>query len=152
MAFVGVAPFDPSTPIGQVRSLVGDTQYVDNTDGTGNYGYFADNDLAVLLLQSAQSVLMAAGFAFLKLSALFAATEANVATDDLKIIDTSKSMRFEAIGNDFINRANNVEWFELTPTGDAIVDVRDFFYPTGSMLPSEILYGTTESDLYLGRI
>lgn len=148
MAFTGKIPVDPTTLVGQTRELVGDTTYTDNLDGTGNFGYFSDQTLNVLLTNGYNDPLMAAGYAYLKLAAQMAIVEAAVQGDDLKVNDTSRSTRLEAIANDFFKRANDTEWFSLKNTGDRNVDVRDYLYPTGRNMLTDIWYDIPASVLF----
>lgn len=151
MAFTGTIPVDTTTPLGQTRALIGDDQYTDNGDGTGTFGYFSDDTLNVLLSQGYNDPLMAAGFAYLKLAAQAAIVEAAIQGDDLKVNDTSRSARLEAIAQDFFKQANDTEWFSMTPTGDQDVDLRDYLYPTGRKMLTDIFYEAPASVLFPDR-
>lgn len=145
MAFVGVAPLDPTTLVGQSRSLIGDRQYTSNPDGTGNYGYFSDADILVLLGQGDQNPLRAAALAFRQLAASFAMQEAVIAGDDLKANTTSRSVRLESLADKLDERADAQGWFSLTNTGDGVTDLRDYMYPTGDVILSELFWGIQDS-------
>jgi len=49
MANTGIAPLDPTTPVGQVRLLLGDTDPQNITFGQGTYLWYSDDELAALV-------------------------------------------------------------------------------------------------------
>lgn len=153
MSNPGVSPIDPASLIGQVRLNVGDTVSTPivppNADGTNaDYQYFSDAEISSYLIQGGQNPMMATGFAYLKLAALAAAQQGAIKTDDLMADDTTQAAALRLIADEWFNRANNVEWFELVNTGDAEVDVRNYFYPSGLQTPSELFYSEPASILF----
>lgn len=49
MANLGVAPVDPTNPVGQVRLLLGDTDATNVVNGRGEYLWYSDAEIAGLL-------------------------------------------------------------------------------------------------------
>lgn len=46
----GLSPIDPTTPVGQVRLVIGDTDAIDvDSDGYGEFVYYSDRELESLL-------------------------------------------------------------------------------------------------------
>lgn len=50
MANIGVAPVDPTTTVGQVRLLLGDTDATDVVNGRGTYLWYSDAEIAGLVM------------------------------------------------------------------------------------------------------
>jgi hypothetical protein len=120
-----------------------------NPDGTNaDYLYFSDAEINSYLTQGGSNPMMATGFAYLALARNAAMQQGVIKTDDLNVDDTSRAAALRLLADEWFNRANNVEWFVLTPTGDAEVDVRDYFYPNGLQIPSEYLYSEPASELF----
>lgn len=49
MANIGIAPLDPTTPAGQVRLLIGDTDPTNIVNGRGTYLFYGDDELTALV-------------------------------------------------------------------------------------------------------
>lgn len=89
MPNIGIAPTDPTTPLGQTRGIIGDTLSIPldpDVAGQGAYPRFGDIELLSFLAQGGQSPLRATAYAYLQLAAGVALTAKRAtATDDLKI-------------------------------------------------------------------
>lgn len=86
MANIGADPIDSSTPVGQVRLNVGDTNCIPldpPVDGQADYANFSDAELGALLTTSDGNVLRATAWAWAKLAALAAAKAVTIKTNDL---------------------------------------------------------------------
>lgn len=117
-------------------------------DGQADYRFFSDAELTSFLLQGDNNPLMATGFAYLSWSRDAAKLAILGKTDDLQFDTTDRAKEFRLIADEFFERANNVEWFSLSPTSEEIVDVRDYMYPTGGRTTSDIFY-EVDADLIL---
>jgi hypothetical protein len=94
MANVGVVPVDGTTLVGQVRSLIGDTQSTPLSPavaGSGNYGYFSDGDILAFIGTGLPNAKRAAGNAFLQLAVSTSLSSVNMATDDLRIANDKRA-------------------------------------------------------------
>jgi hypothetical protein len=92
----GVAPVEPSTPVGALRYSIGDLDYealVPPETGYGNFPNFSDTELAQFIGQAGGSVTRASGFAYLRFAALAAAGAISWRSDDLSV--DSKQMAAE---------------------------------------------------------
>jgi hypothetical protein len=109
MAGQGVAPADPTTLLGQVRGLVGDTVYTalePPVTGQGSYEYFSDLELNGFLAVSSDSVYRAAGNAVFQLAIGAALTASNIATDDLHVETEKRAADLRAIAAQYFARAD----------------------------------------------
>lgn len=71
----GLHPIDPTSAVGQLRYLVGDTAGADDTslpDGCRNYAVWSDDALAVALVISGGSLYQAAADLYTQLAAVYA--------------------------------------------------------------------------------
>ncbi|MET4703030.1 hypothetical protein [Frigoribacterium sp. UYMn621] len=94
MANVGAVPVDGTTLLGQVRSLIGDTQYKDlipAQTGFGDFGYFSDSDILAFIGTGLPNAKRAAGNAFLQLAVSTSLSSVNMATDDLRIANDKRA-------------------------------------------------------------
>ena len=105
----GVAPADLSTPVGQLRSLIGDVTYVDLVppeDGFGDYTAFSDDQLESFLSLGTNNMAYAVGYAYTTLAAQFAADAIKVTTDDEAVDLTARAESMRKIANDWFNRGD----------------------------------------------
>jgi hypothetical protein len=110
MAGQGVAPLDPTTAVGQARTLVDDTAYVPlepPVDGEGVYEYFSDAELTAYLNLSSNSPYRAAGNATLRLAREAALLASSIATDDLKGDTTHRAADLRAIAAEYFSIADD---------------------------------------------
>lgn len=121
----GVAPLDPTTPVGQVRLNLGDTEYVPldpAVEGQGSYNSFSDAAIEAFLTAGRDSVLRATGRAVHQL-ALFAAMEESrsIKTDDLSIGESKRAHNLRLLAQDWFDRAdaddaeNSLGLFDVIP-------------------------------------
>ena len=86
MSLIGIAPADRSTPVGKVRSLVGDTSYEPTVDtGYGTYQYFSDDDLTLFLEVEGDSIAGATAQAYEGVAAALILEAKNITTNDLRV-------------------------------------------------------------------
>jgi hypothetical protein len=88
MTNLGIAPLNPSTPVGQLRVNLGDKSFKPldpPIPGAGDYANFSDADLTALLAGAAGSVSRATGAGYMQLAAVYIATGRSIKTDDLAI-------------------------------------------------------------------
>lgn len=124
MSNPGVAPLDPNTPVGQLRALVGDTQYVPlvpPVTGQGDYNVWSDHSLAAVLATQGGSALRAAGSLYLQLAAEYAQSGRSVKTDDLAINTLGRGDTLLKVAQSFFddatagdNAAAN-DFFQIVP-------------------------------------
>lgn len=84
----GVAPADPSTPVGQLRYLIGDTDYEalePPETGYGDFANFSDDELTGFITAGGGSVVRASGYAYLRFAALSASGAISWRSDDLSV-------------------------------------------------------------------
>lgn len=139
----GNTTIDPTSPLGQVRLNLGDTvssPLTPDVPGQGDFRFFSDLEIQAFLSQGGNNPLMATGFAYLSWARDAAKLAILGKTDDLQFDTTARAKEFRLLAEEFFSRANNVEWFDLSPTSQEIVDVRDFMYPTGLRTTSDIFY------------
>lgn len=122
----GIAPPDPSTPIGSIRYLIGDYEWVEldpPVEGVGEYAAFSDEELEALLTSSDGSESRAVGYAFLKLAGKSAAQAISWASDDLRL-------NLEKVPSEL--RAIAKMWFEQADEEDIASGEADIFeiFPT----------------------
>lgn len=124
MANPGIAPVDTSTPLGIVRGLIGDTNFVPlvpAVDGQGDYDYFGDSELQSLLAVAGGSTTRATGLAFSKLAVQAALAAASIKTEDLAISDITRADSLRQLAAQWLARADdedriaNLDIFEIVP-------------------------------------
>lgn len=132
MAGQGVAPLDPTTAVGQARTLVDDTAYVpldSPVDGQGVYAYFSDAELTAYLTISSNSPYRAAGNATLRLAREAAMLAASIGTDDLKSDTTHRAADLRAIAAEYFNIADEQDARDAESGFDLGRSGRRPFYP-----------------------
>lgn len=119
----GIAPPDPTTPVGQFRLSAGDSEFEPAPGGYGLYQIWSDDEILAFLAMSGGSVARAIGMAYAQIGASWASVSATVKTDDLSL--TAK----DSIGNwmtlaAFWNKVADDEaaremddYFDLVPVG-----------------------------------
>lgn len=139
----GNTTIDSTSPLGQVRLNLGDTvssPLVPDVAGQGDFRFFSDLEIQAFLSQGGNNPLMATGFAYLAWSRDAAKLAILGKTDDLQFDTTDRAKEFRLLADEWFTRANNVEWFDLSPSAEEVVDVRDYMYPTGLRTTSDIFY------------
>jgi hypothetical protein len=123
MANTGVAPLDPTTDVGKLRALIGDTNYVPldpPVTGQGDYTMFSDVELTAYLAQAGDSLNRAAGYAYFALASQAALSAKQIKDYDLQV-DTRQ--RADSLFNvakwyfDQADAADAEEAFFIVPTG-----------------------------------
>lgn len=106
MANPGVAPVDPSTEIGQLRYLIGDTAYTElqpPVTDQGDYTWFSDVALQVFIDRAGGNLDLAAAYAFRQIGDYYAQNAASIKTDDLQVSERWR------IAQMFYDRADQTE-------------------------------------------
>jgi len=129
----GIAPPDPSTPVGQLRGALGDTEYKEldpPEEGYGSYENFGDTELEALLAMSDGSPTRAAGYGYLKLAAQAANEAVDWASDDKRVTMSKRA--------EWLTKQAQI-WFDLADSGDqsAVNNYFDLVYPFGNRYDEE---------------
>jgi hypothetical protein len=109
MAGPGVAPLDPSTPVGQVRANIGDTNFTalaPPVDGMGFYEWMSDDEILASLNTASGSVYRATGMAMLGLARDFVATGRAIKTDDLSMDSRNRGKDYLSIAMEWLKQAD----------------------------------------------
>jgi hypothetical protein len=110
MTNVGVVPVDSTTLIGQVRSLIGDTQYialVPALAGFGDFSYFSDGDILSFIGTGLPNIKRAVGNAFLQLSVSTSLASVNMATNDLKVANDKRAADIRLAADAYFAQADS---------------------------------------------
>ena len=106
MANIGVYPVDPTTPVGKLRSDIGDTNGApidpippETDPTTANYQYFSDADIENILEQAGDNYSRALSYAYIKLAAAFSAQSVSAKTYDLSVDLTKRASDFRSLAN-----------------------------------------------------
>lgn len=121
----GVAPVDTETSVGQLRLILGDTAYtlyIPDEPGFADFTMYSDAELEVFLVQGSDSVLRAAGFAYLALSAQAATTGSSIKDYDLAVDTKNRAADLRATAQFYFDAADSGDLgsddaFIITPTG-----------------------------------
>jgi hypothetical protein len=121
----GIAPLDPSSDVGKVRLLVGDTVYtalVPPEVGYGDYTNFSDDEIEAFLTAGGDSTMRAAGFAYMQLAATAAMESVSIADYDLKVDLTKRAGDLRAMAEFYFEQADQIDGasedaFIIVPTG-----------------------------------
>ena len=125
MANPGAFPVDPTSPVGVVRSILGDTisQPLDPpVSGQEDFRLFSDMEIEAFLAQAAGSPVRASGWAYLSLAGA-ASHEAYLAKDyDLQYDGRQKAAQFREQASYYfsladIEDASGEDAFTIVPTG-----------------------------------
>lgn len=122
MANIGVAPVDLGSNTGRVRVLLGDTDPINVSGGSGEYLYFSDQEIESILAMYDDSPKLAAARALETIAGSQALLLKNWSTDDLavrgdviakELREIAKQLRAEAVVDD------SSEFYSLIQTVDA---------------------------------
>lgn len=122
----GVAPLDPSTPVGRFRILYGDTSYVPldpPVPGMGSYQELSDDEIEGFITQGSDSIPRGIGYLYIALAGQAAKQSKVVQDQDLRIDLTKRAADLRAIADVWFGSADNddlvsaEEAFEIVPTG-----------------------------------
>ena len=105
----GIAPADPTSPVGQLRYTIGDTDYDPLSPvetGFGNYANFSDLELEAFLARGGDSVTRASGFAYLRFAALAAAGAISWKSDDLSMDGKQMAAEFRLLAGIAFDQAD----------------------------------------------
>jgi hypothetical protein len=123
MPNLGSIPVDFTTPLGLVRSHLGDVSYKETANpNEGDFNYFSDEELEAFLSVGEGSVNRATALAYLQWAAI-AADEARIITDvDLKVDLIKRASLIADRAAYFNDRADaeddaKAEQFLIVPTG-----------------------------------
>lgn len=121
MANRGVAPLDPNTDVGELRLLIGDTEYVPLVppeEGIGDYNNFSDDELNGFLTAGGGSITRASGYAYLRLAALSAAGAISWRSDDLAVDTKLIASEYRLLARIAFEQADNED--DLLASGFAL--------------------------------
>lgn len=106
----GVAPLEPTTDVGKLRQIIGDTSYIDLTppeSGFGNYENFGDEQLeSFLAMGGGTNLAYGAGYAYLTLAAQFTSEAIKVVTDDLSIDLSARADGMRKLAAEWFSRGD----------------------------------------------
>lgn len=117
----GIAPLDPGTEVGQLRLLVGDTEYVEFIPpevGYGDYNNFSDDELNGFIVAGGGSLTRASGYAYLRLAALAAASAISWRSDDLAVDSKLVASEYRLLARIAFEQADGED--ELLASGFAL--------------------------------
>lgn len=117
----GVAPPQPTTEVGQIRFLIGDTTYTEldpPQTGFGSYVICSDDQIVAALEKSEGSENRAAGYIYAMLAGQAAIAAKSVADYDLKLDTTKRAADLRAIAK---------MWFDQADEEDALDGSGDVF-------------------------
>lgn len=107
MANIGIAPPDPTTPVGALRFLLGDLEYGDVTEGKAEYANFSDDELSQFITAGAGSVTRASGYAYLRLAAIAASGAISWRSDDLSVDSKIPASEFRLLARIAFEQADD---------------------------------------------
>ena len=122
MSNVGAYPIDPSTPVGALRVLVGDTSGEELPGGVAEYRVWSDQALQAALT-IAGSPYRAAGDLYTGIAAFYAQKGRQVRTDDLQLNTSGRSGAILDIAKQFYAQASeaaaaeNSDFFDIVQIG-----------------------------------
>lgn len=143
MVNLGIAPPDYGTPLGQLRAIIGDVDYVDlvpPASGEGDYTNFSDQQLQNFLDMSANNLAQGAGFAYMQLAAVAAAQAVNVKTADEQIDLSKRSSELRQIANEWFARGDIID----TQDAGAYHQIIQPEYIRDDEWPPELAYPATD--------
>ena len=121
----GVAPLDADSDVGKVRLTISDVSYVPldpPESGYGSFQMFGDDELAQFLESSEDSILGAAGYAYLSLAGQAALAAKAISDHDLRIDTTKRADSLRLQAQWFLDQAGlsgPPDYFAIVPTGRA---------------------------------
>lgn len=108
----GVAPADPNTEIGQLRTNLGDLAYValDPVEtGYGDYEWFSDSELEELLVLAEDNITRATGYGLRKFATYLTMSAVNIQTDDLRVSTIERAKLMRELAKDWLSDADAAE-------------------------------------------
>lgn len=119
MPNLGISPPDFSTPTGQTRALLGDTDAINVVAGVGEYVWYGDDALGGLLTVYSGNVRRAAAQALRTVASSQALLLKKWSSDDLSVDGASIAEALRKLAKDLDTQADteetNVDIFELIP-------------------------------------
>lgn len=116
----GVYPLVPTSDIGKMRLIIGDTEsvpYDPVQPGYQNYAAFSDAELQALLDMSGGDFATAVGYAYLKLAGSAAGQSVEWSSDDLRVNLSKTPGELRQIAELWFGRGAAVDFLEIVPTG-----------------------------------
>lgn len=104
----GIYPLDPTSSVGQLRTLIGDVEATPIDDTHGDYVNFSDDQLSAYLATGADSQAYAAGYAYMALAAQAAAQAINVKTADEQVDLTKRADALRQIAAEWFARGDSI--------------------------------------------
>lgn len=109
----GAWPIDLDTQIGQLRTMIGDTngtEYDPPVTGFREFKYFSDDELAVYVANSGGSLVRAQGMAYLQLGGVLGESQrARIAAKDLSVDLSKRGGSFIEAGKALLNAAKEAD-------------------------------------------
>lgn len=108
----GVAPIDPTTPVSQLRLLLGDLDYDgldEPEDGFGNFYNFSDAELEGFIAAGGGSITRGSGYAYLRLAAIAASGAISWRSDDLSVDSKIPASEFRLLARIAFEQADDEE-------------------------------------------
>lgn len=128
MVNTGATPPSATSPVGILRRLIGDTNFVPLVPPVfevGSYDRFSDAELTLMLTMAGGSNLRAAGMAVRQMATAAALEGAAIAQDDLRADITKRADQLFTIAKDWFRQADE----EDARTADAAASF-EIFFPT----------------------
>jgi len=114
----GIAPLDPNSDVGQLRLIIGDTEYVELDPGYGDYNNFSDAELQGFVVAGGGSITRASGYAYLRFAALAAANAISWRSDDLAVDSKLVASEYRLLARIAFEQADNED--DLSASGFAL--------------------------------
>lgn len=108
----GIAPLDPNSDVGQLRLIVGDTEFiplVPPESGYGDYNNFSDDELQGFITAGGGSITRASGYAYIRFAALAAAGAISWRSDDLSVDSKTIASEYRLLARIAFEQADNEE-------------------------------------------
>lgn len=136
MANQGVSPVDYTSPIGQFRAFISDTDAEEVSAGVGEYAFYGDEAAEGLILAVGGSVKRAAVQALRTIAASQALVLKKFSTDDLTVDGPAIARALRDLANDLEAQADaedsGIDMFEYSRPGgtcDVHVEAMPFAFP-----------------------
>lgn len=120
----GAYPLDPTTDVGRLRAIVGDTQsepYDPPRPGVQNYAMYSDAELEAFLIQADGDVSGGAYFVYLQMASAAALESRSVRDLDLQVDLTKRSGDLRAIASMWLDRWTDAT-ADIFEVFDTVVD------------------------------
>jgi hypothetical protein len=112
MANAGIYPLDPTSDVGKLRLTLGDVNSVPldpPVSGMQDYTKFSDDELTAFIDEGNDSILRAAGYAYLALAAQAAIVGRSTKDHDLAIDTRNRSESLTAIATMYFGQAAEID-------------------------------------------